>query len=210
MTPGEIRTTNDKIASLVRVKRNAEALAEAERLLMAVSNEHGVQHATVALQLQVLGSVQASLRQPEAIDSLNRALAMRTELFGASHPSIAATLRELSLAEYQLGNVKRALDHYLGATAIWQRTLPAGHAFLEQAKRDLVELRKAASGYEPVAAALAAYQTGQRERSARHYEAARGSFELAVELNRRELGNNHPDVASCLRELGLPTRSLVN
>jgi CHAT domain-containing protein/tetratricopeptide (TPR) repeat protein len=203
MTPREVRAANDRIASLVAARRNAEALAEAERLLNAVSNEHGTRHGAVALQLQVLAFVQRSLRQPEAIESLNRALAIRTELFGADHPSIAATLRELSLAEHQIGHSKQALDHYLRAVAIWERTLPPGHPFFEQAEHDLTQLRKVDRGYQPVAAALAAYQKGQRERAALQYEAAQKSFELAVELNRQELGHDHPDVASCLRALGL-------
>jgi CHAT domain-containing protein/tetratricopeptide (TPR) repeat protein len=208
MTPSEVRAANDRVASLVAAGRHAEGLAQAAKLLSVVSAAHAPPHPAVALQLQILAFAQRSAEQPEALDTLHKALSMRIDLFGPDHSSIGATLRELALTHHVLGNAKLAVEHYRQAVSIWERALPADHPFLKQAPRDLALLDKTVGGYQPVAAALAAYQRGQRERAELQYNAAQASFELAVELNRKELGHDHPDVSRCLRELALLHKDL--
>jgi tetratricopeptide (TPR) repeat protein len=110
-----------------------------------------------------------------------RALAIREEARGPSHPDVALSLNNLALIYHNQGNYAEALRLHERALAIYEQTLGPNHTDVALSLGNMAEVYTRQGNYE--------------EASRLHRK--------ALAIREQALGPNHPDVAMSLHNLAL-------
>jgi tetratricopeptide (TPR) repeat protein len=137
----------------------------------------------LANSLYGLGTVLGQAGQyPEAEKNLRQALQLQQALYGTSHPAIARTLKDLSRAVADGGDLKTAIPLMQRAVAM-QRELRGSepHPDLAEVLNDM---------------GLLLDESGDPDGSAKFYRES-------LAMNRRLLGDKHPEIANGLENVAL-------
>jgi tetratricopeptide (TPR) repeat protein len=137
--------------------------------------------AELATSLHGLGMLLAQEgRYPDAVDSFRKALSLQKALYGEAHPDIARTLKNLSRALADGGDLNTAIPMMQSALAM-QRKLrgPEPHPDVAEAMNDL---------------AMLLWRRGD-------YDASETYFRESIAMNRKLLGDKHPEIANGLENL---------
>jgi len=139
-----------------------------------------------------LGSILANLgmacrglgRREEALEHLERALAIHRKAFGDGHPAVAADLGNLATLARETGDLGRALDYLRPTVEIARHLYGDGHPETARALTNVAGLlREAGDG-----------------------ASARLHVDAALQINRAALGEGHPQVIADLNNLAVLER----
>ena len=84
------------------------------------------------------------LRYPGDAESLyRRALAIREQMLGAGHPSVAHTLTNIAIAQYAQGRINEAEASYSRALTLLEQSLGASHPAVRPRRGRLRAQRRA-------------------------------------------------------------------
>jgi tetratricopeptide (TPR) repeat protein len=154
-------------------------IAQAQATIQLIAH-YGLASETAALLLSRTGSYYNSQgRYGDAEPLYLEALAMRKQLLGEAHPSVAASLNNLAVLYEKQGRYEEAEPLYLEALAMDQRLLGEAHPDIAASLSNL--------------AALYCFQG--------RYEAAEPLYLEALAMRKRLLGEAHPNVANSLNNL---------
>jgi CHAT domain-containing protein/tetratricopeptide (TPR) repeat protein len=135
----------------------------------------------LAASLNNLGNLLQSLGNLEKAETiLERALAIRRELYGESHPDVATSLNNLAVTVDERGDAGRARDLYEQALAMRRKVLPPGHPRIASTLNNLGQLRMTLGDLDE----------------------ARPLLEQALALRERALGPEHPLTSEVIGNLG--------
>jgi eukaryotic-like serine/threonine-protein kinase len=157
---------------------------------------------------------------PRALDLLSRALAARRSILPLDHPDLAASEGELGNVLVRAARYSEARTHLEAALDIRRRLFGDQHPLtagallnlavsyqddgrLDEARTHLEAARAAVAGIEENAVFPKILNNlGNLETSAGKFTRALRHHEDALAIRRRQLGPEHPDVASSLHNLG--------
>ena len=122
----------------------------------------------------------------EALQLVERALAIREQTLGATHPDVGEILNELAILCYLQGKYEQALPLYERALAINEQTQGSTHSEVAANLNNLAALH---------------YKQGK-------YEQALPLYERALAINEQTQGSTHPLVAANLNNLAELYRKL--
>lgn len=149
--------------------RSDEAIALAPAAEAAIVRAGNDQALFAELQSHLGVVYWAASRFEEARRCHERALALRTRLFGDQHPVVAKSLTNLGNVYHDLGDYARTEPYYEKALAITERALGPDHPDVARSYANL----------------------GANLLDQGKYDAAREPLERALEIYRRALGPNH-------------------
>ncbi len=195
------------LAAEVFVQRLAQ-----ERGLLGASLRH---HQGMVIRTQ--GDYDAALADNE------RALAIREEVLGPSHPEVAASLNAVANVQRDRGQFDQASAALRRALEIRQEALGPDHpavatalndlAVLEQSRGKYAEaqsyferalrLMEATYGADSLDVAKTLNNLGRVQHMSGNYGAAQDHLERALAIRERRLDPNHLDIATSLQYLGL-------
>jgi eukaryotic-like serine/threonine-protein kinase len=156
-----------------------------DRALGTMVDEFGPDHPEVARILNNIAKVELDAGRSEpAIEALQRALAIKEGVLGPDHIDLVPTLGNLATAADNVARYDDAERHATRALGIATATLGAEHPLV---------------GVLHVVIGNAHYGRHQ-------LDAAASSFAVALAIQRRALGDDHPDVAGTLENLGSVAR----
>jgi CHAT domain-containing protein/tetratricopeptide (TPR) repeat protein len=118
-------------------------------------------------------------RYGEAEELYKRALAIRAQVLGESHPDVAYALNNLALVYWTQGRYSEAEGLYKRALAILEKALGANHADVGWTVNDLALVYRAQGKYSE----------------------AEELFERALVIREKALGSSHPNVGKTLNNL---------
>ena len=165
---------------------NIEEHTAAERQLrLALATREATldkDHPDVATTRIALGRVfLAEARYADAAKEIERALAIRKNVFGPKHEAVAEALDHLAVAKFELGELEEAESLHLNALAMREDLLGPNHVDVAES------LDKLGSVY---------YDLGE-------YEKAEPLFRRAIAIQRAAFGDQvHPDLANTMVNLG--------
>ncbi len=150
--------------------------------LELVLAHRGAKHPDTATGYDKLGLVHSRTSDYEqALDCLERGLAIRREVLGEAHPDTASSLHNIGIVHEDKGDYDKALSYYEQALAI----------------------RKQAWGEQHPDTAKTLNSIGNVWRSKGDLDTALGYHRQALEIYRKALGKRHPDTASTLNNIGV-------
>lgn len=153
------------------------------RLGWAAVDELGLppDHPDVAsLSSELAGVARDKADYPKALELQQRALAIRTAVFGEQHPAVAADLTNIAIIRFYMGDGEQAKE-------LQQRALAT---------------REAAFGSDHPNTAQAVDTLGSFHFALGDNEGAKALYLRALKLRERVLRPDHPDLASTLTNLG--------
>jgi serine/threonine-protein kinase len=154
-----------------------------ERGAARVDRELAAQPTVRATMLQVMGQVYNELGQfDRAISAWSQALALRRANLGPQHPDVAETLTRLAISTRALGQHETAAPLLREALEVWTRLLGPNR------------------GNEEVASILSSLAEVHLVRG--ELTEAESRYRQALEMRQQLLGNDHPDVAEDMANLG--------
>jgi CHAT domain-containing protein/Tfp pilus assembly protein PilF len=163
-----------------------EARRQYNRAISTWSRVVGPEHPFVALAVSQLAQLLSGQGlHAEARTLYERALAIRERTLGKNHTDVATILTRLSVTMANLGHIREAYQLTSRALKIWEQS----------------------SGRDTHGAADALIAHGAHQLSQGDHMAARNSYDQAMVIVRRILGDAHPDVADVQASLAL---ALVN
>jgi tetratricopeptide (TPR) repeat protein len=163
-----------------------EARRQSNRAISTWSRVVGPEHPFVAIALFQLGDLLSGQGlHAEARTAYERALAIRERTLGKNHTDVAAILTSLSVTMANLGQIREAYQLSSRALKIWEQS----------------------SGRDTRGAANALIVNGAHQSGQGNHVAARNSYDHAMVILRRILGDAHPDVTDVQAALAL---ALVN
>jgi tetratricopeptide (TPR) repeat protein len=158
--------------------RSTEAEAVARRALAIQEKRLGPEHLDTSVGLQIVSAVeQAQGEHSEAERLLGRALAIQEKALGPDHPRVVSTLANLAFSASALGKLHRAEVLLKRAQAI------------QEEEAESPEL------------AMTLYSLGHIEYKRREYAKALPYVKRALDIGRRLLGADHPEVVARLNGL---------
>jgi tetratricopeptide (TPR) repeat protein len=172
----------DLLALQAEYDAGERAYLEAIRIESARPDHHQSQ-VELANSLYGLGTLLAQNgRNAEAEKKLREALELQQKLYGASHPAIASTLKDLSRAVADEGDLNAALPMMQRAVAM-QRQLRGNepHPALAEVLNDM---------------GLLLYERGDTDGAEKYYRES-------LAMNRRLLGDKHPEIANGLENIAM-------
>lgn len=200
-----------------------ESLTAEELLQRGVerAEELASQPEVYAELLSVIGTVYTDRGEfDKAKPLLERALAERRRLLGDAHPDIARNLSSLGVIMHYGGNYEAAQDYYEEALAMQRRLLGSEHQDIIDSIYLLAVLNSQKRNYETAERyfdeAIAMQQTldknhkmmsvllsdkGALLRLKGDYQAAEPLLRKALAMQRKRLGDEHPDVARSVTQL---------
>jgi tetratricopeptide (TPR) repeat protein len=151
-----------------------------------------------------------------------RALDIREQVLGKSHPDTASTLDALGWLFYKQGDYEAASPYYTRALAIREQVLGGSHPDTATTLNNLgnllwsqgkyteaqsyceraLKIRRDFFGEEDPYVASSLNSLGNVHWSKKDYDRARDYYERALEIRKTTLGEIHPKVALSLRNLG--------
>jgi tetratricopeptide (TPR) repeat protein/predicted Ser/Thr protein kinase len=161
--------------------RAAEALQwalPAEVIVQRLGQERGLLGANLLQRQALIHNSRGEYEQ--ALAEMEQVLAIREELLGPDHPTVATALDVI-------GNIHRARDSLEAARTVQTRAL---------------QLRREALGADHPAVAVSANNLGLLEQSRGDYEAAARWLEEALAVGEHALGPEDLEVANTLNNLG--------
>jgi CHAT domain-containing protein len=143
----------------------------------------------VAATLNNLAGVyHAQGKYADAEGLYRRALTIREQALGASHPGVAQTLNNLAVVYQAQGKYADAEELYKRALAIREQALGASHPAVAQTLNNLAVVYQAQGKYAD----------------------AEGLYKRALAITEQALGASHPDVATTLHNLAILYRASGN
>jgi serine/threonine-protein kinase len=201
--------------------------AEAESIYRQVLNGRrrlypDGQHPDIAYALHSLGNVFESTGRWAEAESVDvEALALRRRVLGPDHAMTMATLNNLAIVRYRMGDLAGAEASFREALAVWKDKLGPTHAYTLNAENNLgavlsderkfVEaeslLRMAARGRKAlgdssVEAGFVLRNLAVLLRRTSRLAEAETAARQALSIYQRELPNDHPRIAEALTVLG--------
>ncbi|HEV2854121.1 MAG TPA: tetratricopeptide repeat protein [Thermoanaerobaculia bacterium] len=216
--PATARALNLQGILLREMGRPQEAREPLERAL--ATQDRTKADPNLASILANLGMVLRDLGQREAArDHLEQALAIHRQVFGDSHPAVAADLNHLAVLAREMGQPERALDYLRPVVDIVRNLHGDVHPETARALTNVAGLLREVGEGEGARLHLeAALQIDQQalgeshpqvvadlnnlaviEQELGHTEEAREHFEQALALSRAALGEDHPLTAQLRR-----------
>jgi len=211
---------SDRLAELPGDLSEAESLARGalEETRAALGAEHPQ---TASVMQQVGGRLSQRGQHAEAQRLLRDALALQRRAHGPSHPTVAASMNALAAALSRSGQVAEAEAVAREALPIWEATYGPRHSayagalgglaeFLElrgaldsaaQLHRRAVEIRIAAVGPDNPLTAITTLGLARTLGAQRQFAVADSMLQWALDLLKRNMGNDHPDVRRAHAEL---------
>ena len=177
--------TIERLADVSMQRGRAAASRDLLRQALAIRQRtFGRQHPTMADIYERLADIeQRDGDSAEAIELLDKAIGVRLQTQGAMHPSIALTLERMADVEEPV-NPSAAVDFRTRALAVWERHLGQEHDVTLKAMQRLAECELAAQ--RPVE--------------------AEALLQRALEMTRRQTGEQSSRTAGLLVDLGAAAR----
>jgi tetratricopeptide (TPR) repeat protein len=175
------------------------------------------------------GSVSAELGSYQtALESYEKSLNLRQQLFDSFNKDIAASYNNLANAYSNLKQYKKSFNFYQKALEILEKTLGDDHPntastynnigtvygeigqYEEQLKfcQKALEIRKKILGERHPSTATSYNNTGGAYANLRQYEKSLEFYRTAMKIQEETLGENHPDTANCYSNIGFVYRNL--
>jgi len=223
-TPSEDNA--DRIRGLMRQARYADAESAARSALAEEQAANGTDSVGSSRLLDLL--VESMNRGGKASDPENRRLAdraieLKTTLFGAGHAEVALSLRNLAVLFSRSGDYARSRPLFEEVLALQENALGGDHVELARTLREFASLKRRSGDFEGAAGlleralvirvkamgeedadvALIVNDLGIARLSVGEYAEARTMFERALRLAEKTRGPGHPAVANAYSNLGI-------
>ena len=161
-------------------------------------------------------------RSEEARGHVERAVEIRTELFGPHHPAVADALADQAVVAGRSGQTERALELGQRALTIYEQGVAPSHPHVATIVMNMglelrnegkhtealvhfdraVKIRTASFGEEHVVLAKALANRGPSLAALGRMEDAERDLRAAVDILTEQLGPTHPDLTGPLTDLG--------
>ncbi|UCC29833.1 MAG: serine/threonine protein kinase [Phycisphaerales bacterium] len=161
------------------VWRQEEAARHLRAALHLYVRAYGPEHPDTLRAMVLLGMVLGELRDPEAVELQQEALAKRRKLYGAEHVLVAESKNELAYAYWRTASPRRWDDaerHYHEALALYRRLLGDEHP--------------------DIARCLFAY--GAMQHVLGRYDQSESLFSESLIMSRKLLGEEHQFTVECM------------
>jgi eukaryotic-like serine/threonine-protein kinase len=221
--PDVLNVEGNIVGNLERLGRYAEAESLARVVL------HGRRrlypdglHPDIAYSLHSLGNIfelQGRWAEAESLDT--EALAIRRRTLGPDHPMSMATLNNLAIVRYRMGDLTGAEATFREVLDLWSTKLGMRHRYTLRAMSSLGAVLSEAGQYDEAERLLRAVVRARRDagdstnelgttlrnvgvllhRTGRLAEAER-TLRETLAIYRRELPDNHPRLAEAMTALG--------
>lgn len=194
MLSGALDTATDasmRLISLVgerlgRLDEGVRWARHAEIALKQLGEEEGPRMAMYLVNRAAMHRIAEQFMDAKTLHT--RALAMRTVIFGAEHPSVADSLNDLGLVNWDIGKYEEAAEYHKRALTIQEALLGREHPDVTISLNNL----------------------GNVYGSMGKYEESKLLHERSVDIKSKTLGLHHPDTAVALNNLAAVYERLGN